>query len=318
MKKPILILGICLALQAALALGVNLARTDYGAYKPMETLLSFDAGAVDGIRIEQGEAQKVVLTRAQGSWRVSSAPEFPADQDNVAAFLKKLAGLKKGWPVATTAGAAKRFKVAENDCERKITLSADGKSIATLFVGTSPGFRKIHGRRKGENAVYALVFNDYDAGAKAEVWIDKKVLNHREAEIARVRTAGFSLLRSEEGKLSVEGIDPDTEETDGAEAERLVRKIAELRIRSVLGTEARPVYRRDDPVFDYTLELSAGNPESYVFSKPSDADHYVLKASHRKEYFAVDAWVVDGIRQTDRSKLVRKKSAGQARQNEKS
>ena len=51
MKRWSILLGICLAVQMALAVGVNLARTDYTAFEPTETLLSADPKTVDDIRI---------------------------------------------------------------------------------------------------------------------------------------------------------------------------------------------------------------------------------------------------------------------------
>jgi hypothetical protein len=306
MNRWIIYLGICLLAQVALAISVNLAQTDYSAFKPMETLLSFDAKMVDDILIEQDDEQRVKLKKLEERWNVFSMNNFQADKDKVEAFLDKLAELKKGWPVATTNTAAKRFKVAENNFERKITLSKEGKNIDTLFIGTSPGFRKIHARRNDEDSIYAVNFNDYEAGTRHEDWIDKGVLTHKTSEILRVQLPDFSLLRQDEN-LIVEGIDASTEDTVAEEADRLVRKIADLRIRTVLGIDAKPEYNQDNPVFRYTLVLSSGDSEEYVFSKPKDADDYVLKPSHCEEYFKVDNWVVDSLMEIDRSKLVRKK-----------
>jgi hypothetical protein len=305
MNRWSIYLGICLAVQVALAVGANLARTDYSAFKPMETLLSFDAKMVDAILIEQNGEQQVTLKKEEGRWRVSQINNFQADQDKVKDFLGKLSELKKGWPVATTT-AAKRFKVAEDDYERKITLSKDGKNIDTLFIGTSPSFRKIHARQKDEKSVYAVHFSSYEASTKPEDWIDTGILKHPASGISRAEFPDFTLSR-QDGKLTVEGIDGDAEEAVAEEADRLLRKIADLRIRTILGTEAKPEYNQDSPVFRYTLVLSSGDPEEYVYSKPKEADGYVLKTSHRKEYFKVDNWVVDGIKEIGRSKLVRKK-----------
>jgi hypothetical protein len=305
MNRWSILLGICLAIQIGLAVGVNLARTDYGAFEPMETILSFNSKTVDSIHI-QGDEKRVELTKQEGRWRVSSLNNFQADQNKVDAFLDKLAELKKGWPVATTTAAAKRFKVAEKNFERKIDLAQGGKNITTLYLGTSPSFQKVHARNRDEESVYAVQFNDYEAGATPEDWIDNEILQHPASDILRVQLPDFSLSRQDEN-LFVEGLDENTEETVTEEAERLLRKIAGLRIRTVLGGEATFETNRDHPVFKYTLVLTSGDSEEYMFSKPKDAGHYVLKTSYREEYFEVDDWIVDGIKEIDRSKLVRKK-----------
>lgn len=308
MRRWSILLGFCLALQVALAIGVNRAQTDYSTFKPMETMLSIEAQAIDEIRIEKEDQRQVELTKQKGKWRVLQLNNFPADQDKIEDFLKTLAALKKGWPVATTTAAQKRFKVAENSFERRITLSYAGRNIDTLYIGSSPSFRKVHARSKGDDAVYAVKFNDYEAGAKPEDWIDKGILKHQASEIKSVQIADFILSRLGEN-LVVEGIDKRTEETVAEEAERLVKKIANLRIRNVLGTTVKPDYNQDRPILSYTIVLSSGDSEKYVFSKPQDADYYVLKPSHREEYFKVDAWSVDEIKKIGRSKLVREKGS---------
>jgi hypothetical protein len=315
MNRWSILLGICLAIQIGLAVVVNLARTDYGAFEPMETILSFNSKTVDSIHI-QGDDKRVELTKQEGRWRVSLLNHFQADQDKVEAFLDKLAELKKGWPVATTTAAAKRFKVAEKNFERKIALFRGSENMATLYIGTSPSFQKVHARNRDEESVYAVQFNDYDAGAKPEDWIDKEILKHQASDILRVQLPDFSLSRQDEN-LFVEGLDENTEETVTEEAERLLRKIAGLGIRTVLGGEATFESNQEQPVFKYTLVLSSGDSEEYVFSKPKDAGHYILKTSYREEYFEVDDWIVDGIKEIDRSKLVRKKMMKKRQQKKK-
>ena len=237
MKKWSILLGICLAVQIALAVGVNLARTDYSAFEPTETLLSVEPKIVDGIHI-QGNDEQVELTKQEGKWSVASMDNFQADQDKVKAFLDKLLTLKKGWPVATTSAAAKRFKTAEENFECKITLFRGNKEIDTLYIGTSPGFRKVHARDKDKEPVYAVNFNDYEAGTKPEDWIDKGVLKHQVSDISCVQMPDFSLCRRD-GKLDVEAIDENKEETAAEEAEELIRKIEGIGIRSVLGGEVK-------------------------------------------------------------------------------
>jgi hypothetical protein len=240
---------------------------------------------------------------------ISELEGFPADHDKVEGFLNDLKELKKGLPVGTTAGAVKRFRVAEDDFERRIVLYSGNENNATLYVGTSPSFRKVHARIPGEDRVYAVEFDAYEAGVKPEDWIDKDVLSHKPSDIIRVELPNLTLIRKEE-TLFVEDIDGETEETIEDAARRLLDHVAGLRIRSVLGTEAEAEYNQDDPAFQYKLDLVSGDSESYVFSRPKDADYYVLKPSHRDEYFKVDTWVLDRIKETERQTLVLKNDKG--------
>ena len=107
MKKWITILSTLLVLQIVLAVGLHMGREDYGAFDPEEKLLSFEAGAVDGIQIDGEGDQRLVLEKQDGLWRLSELSGFPANQGSVERLVERLAGLDKGWPVATTGGAAK-------------------------------------------------------------------------------------------------------------------------------------------------------------------------------------------------------------------
>lgn len=310
MKKWITILSALLILQIVLAVSLNLAREDYRAFDPQEKLLSFDAGTVDGIQIDGEGEEGLVLKKRDGLWQLPALSGFPADQGSVDRLLEKLAGLEKGWPVATTAGAARRFKVAEAAFERRLTLSQGGETRATLYVGTSPGFRKVHVRVPDQDDIHAVEFSAFEAGVKPGDWTDKAALAHKAADILRAELPGFTLQR-QDGRLTVDGL-REGEETVEDEAKRLLDGLSGLRIRAVLGTEAKPEYRQGEPALRYTLGLGSGEAQTYVFSKPEGGDHYVLKASHRDEFFSVDAWTVDRIEEVTRDTLVRSTAEDEA------
>ncbi len=121
MKNGIFILSGLLAAQLVLATVLNLSGEDYGVFQVEEKLLSFKRQAVDGLRIEDG-TDTVVLKKQVGKWLLPSIGDFPASQGDVERLLDKLAALEKGWPVARTSGAARRFAVDEEQFERKLTL----------------------------------------------------------------------------------------------------------------------------------------------------------------------------------------------------
>jgi hypothetical protein len=308
MTKRIIILGGLLVLQIAVAVGLNVSKQDYRTFELEENLLSFDAEAVDRIRIDGDADTHVILHKQDNQWRLPGLHDFPADQGNVKHLIERLAQLKKGWPVATTPGAAKRFKVAETSFERKLTLSQSEEALATLYVGTSPGFRKVHVRLPVEDDVYAVEFNTYEVGVKPEDWIDKAILTHPADDIQRVELPGFT-LQQQDDKLEVVGLAED-EETIKDEAKRLLDHIAELNIRAVLDPDSASDHPQDTPELRYTLALKSGETQTYAFSKPQDkdADYYVLTASPRDESFQVDTWSVDQIKGATRDKLVRKKT----------
>ena len=303
MKNSVLILGVLLTLQLALAVSLNLGRDRHRAFEPEEKLLNVDAGEVDTIRIDGGDGDHVTLERQEGEWRLPELSGFPANQADVDRLINRLADLDKGWPVATTGSASRRFKVADTAFERKLTLSKGDRAMAALFVGTSPGFRKVHVRVPGEDAIYAVEFSAFEANVKPDDWIDKGVLAQPADGIQWVDLPDLSLKRKD-GGLVVADLQ-EGEETVDDEARRLLERIAGLRVRGVLGTEEKQEYRQDRPELRYRIALESGDEQTYVFSKPDEADYYVLKASQRDEYFKVDTWDVDPLREAGRNNLVR-------------
>lgn len=302
MKRWIPILSGLLGAQVVLALAVNLTGEDYGAYQATEKLLAFDKESVDGLRIEDAE-NSVVLKSRNGKWLLPEREDFPVSGGDVERLLNKLSSLEKGWPVATTSGAARRFKVSEEEFERKLTLLSKNETLAELYVGTSPGFRKVHVRPGDKDAVFGVGFNAWEANAEADDWIDKEILRLDESEIAAVEMPGF-VLRREEGTLKVQGL-TEEEQTNEEEARAFVGKLAGLRIQSLLGTEAKPEYRQDDPELELKIKREGGDVLAYRFSKPEEGAHYVLKRSDLEHYFKVPEFTVDPIKETARTKLVR-------------
>jgi hypothetical protein len=306
MKIWITILAAVLALQVVVAVGVNMSQHDYRAFEAEGNLLAFDMKTVDRIRIDGDAGASVLLDKQENQWRLPELNDFPADQGNVKRLLERLAKLEKGLPVATTQGAAKRFKVAKASFERKLTLLQDDQAQATLYVGTSPDFRKVHVRLPDESDIRSVEFNTYEVGVKPEDWIDKAILAYKADDIKRVVLSDFT-LQQQDDKLVVSGLAED-EETVENETKRLFDRIAGLNIRSVLNMTEAPNEGQDEAALRYTIDLKSGETREYRFSKPAEADDYVLKVSHRDELFQVDTWLVDTIKEVTRDKLVRKKA----------
>ncbi len=301
MKSRIMVLSGALAAQLVLAAVLNLTGEEYGAFQAEEKLLSFNKQELDGLRIEDG-TDSVVLKKQGGKWLLPVIGDYPASQRNVNRLLDKLAAMEKGWPVAKTRGAAQRFAVHEDQFERKLVLLSDDDTQATLYVGSSPGFRKVYVRRGDGDEIFAVDFNTWEADAKADNWIDKNILALDESNVERVEMPGL-ILQREDGKLQVVDLG-EKEQTNGEESRALLGKLTGLRIQSLLGTEAKPEYRQDEPTLELKMTRSSGEVLSYRFSRPEDASFYVLKRSDLDYYFKVAEYMVDPVRETTREKLV--------------
>jgi hypothetical protein len=301
MDKWIKLLSVLLGVQLLLALVVNLSGEEQGAFQAKEKLLSFDEQVVDGLQIA-ADGHALVLRKRDGRWLLPDNGDFPAEQASVKRLLDSLAGLRQGWPVATTSAAVRRFKVADDEFQTRITLLQEDQTLARLFLGTSPGFRKVHVRPADEDAVFAVAFNSWEASAEADDWIDKEILNLDPDGVRQVELPGVVLQRQEDG-LQVTELG-DQERTNGEEADSLLSKLTGLRVQSLLGTRAEPAYRLDTPDLEIELEREQGEPLVYRFSKPEAESYYVLKRSDLDYYFKVPEFSVKPILEMDRQMLV--------------
>jgi hypothetical protein len=306
MKKWIPILSLLLVAQLAAALAVNLAGEGHGAFRAEEPLLVFDKTLVDRLSIE-GAAQSVLLERQEGRWRLPELGDFPADSDSVQALLGKLSSLKKGWPVATTAGAARRFKVDDDLFERRLTLWSGGEQVAELYVGTSPGFRKVHVRPAGEEAVLAAAFNAWEASPKPDDWIDKDLLRLSEGDIQTVELPGLRLER--EGKMLKPADLASGEEADDQAIRSLIGQLANLRIQSLIGSGDRPDYAQDEPDLQLAITRKDGARLVYRFFKPDEGSFYALQRSDLPYWLKVADFTVKAVEEAQRDKLVRRATA---------
>ncbi len=303
MTKWIYLLGGLLGVQLVLAVVFNSTDREYGAFQAEQRLLVFDKRAVDGLRLEDGQ-ERLVLARRDGQWLLPEYGDFPLGQSSVDGLLDKLASLEKGWPVATTGSALRRFKVSDDQFERKLTLLSKGTTVAELYVGTSPGFRKVHVRPVQDDKVYSVGLDSWELEASADAWIDKGVLAVAESDVQQIELAGVVVQRGEDGELRVAGLD-EGEQTDVDEARALLGKLSGLRVQSLLGDEAKPEYQQDSPTLEFKVTRQDDEVLTFRFTKLQDGGDYVVKRSDVDHYFKVAGFTLDALREVSRDKLVR-------------
>jgi hypothetical protein len=268
-----------------------------------QALLVFDKSAVDKLVIEGPDKTRIELLRRGGTdgkgaaWSVAQAGDFPADTSQVEQALGRLHGIAAGAPVATSGEAAERFKVADHDFERRITVEAAGKPLATLLLGRSQGARQTYARKAGANQVHSIDLAAHELPARADDWLDKAVLRTPLSDIAGMATDGLDLSRAVPADASTstrgapasaasaaapawqaQGLKPH-ERLDDAAAERLAQALADLRFSGLRGRDEQArkdlggvelavvVRRRDGQRIDYTVrKLPAGDDRALLVS----------------------------------------------------
>ena len=208
------ILSGLFAVQVMVAAGIYIGSQTTSAEKPKIALLEAEQGQVDHITVENGDGKQAVLTKVDGQWQLPDYHQLPAKQGKVAQVLAKLSSTKTGWPVATSASSQDRFKVSENNFQSRITLAQGDKELQQLYLGSSPGFRRLHVRRGEEQEVYAVELDAHNYPVDAEKWLDRTLVQPK-GDIIALEGPDFMLgkqdgewkLAEAEGELVTEKLD---------------------------------------------------------------------------------------------------------------
>jgi len=297
-------LGALLVFQLVLAMFLDVRSVSLSPAAAQGPLLNFSQADVSRIRITSEGKQTVVLEKTAKGWRIPSLWDFPAAEFRVSDLLTKLAGLQKRLPVATSQSALKRFKVADDAYERRVTVEGDKGRLATLYVGESPSFRRVFVRAGDDKVVYEAEIAPFDVSDKADDWSDRNALHLKEKDVQRIELPGIILARDEQGAWKLAGLGAG-ENLDQLAVDDVVRKVSDLNFLSVLGKQDKPEYKQQKPVFQYKVRLASDETLTYRISKPEKGDDYVLKASNSPYYFSASKYTLDGLTDIKRASLIK-------------
>jgi len=274
-----LLVGL-LAIQVLL---IGLVSLGSGSDESVEHFLSFDPDAVSALTISDAEGGSVKLSRTGSGWRIDDT--LPADATRIAEAIESLMTGTATWPVATSTSSQTRFEVTEEGFQRRLEFRADDTVLADVYLGTSPGFRRVHARSADEDAVYSIDFAVHEVPAEVDEWLDKNLL--QTGEISLVALADGSRLARADGG---EGWLIDGQAADREAAQKVIDRIEGL---SVLGlSEGAAVnlgQARTVSVVD-----AEGNHE-LTFRHNEEQDEYVLASDRWERDFVVASYIVEQI-----------------------
>lgn len=311
MKTMISILAVVAVVQVGLAVWAFSGKTQLSGQAASSALLNFDKAQVDQVVI-RGDDKTIELSKQDGLWQTAEA--FPLDAGKMDSLLDKLASLKYGLPVATSAESLKRFNVADDEFERRILLKKSGDTVAELFLGSGSGVRKSHLRNADQQAVYVAEIGSYDLPLTDGEWQDKTVLQIAKDDVTGIKLGDLNLSLIEEK--------PDTPAAAAKEAantgtsvnpkrwkavslaegntlnqaaiNEALSSFDTLRFSKVLGKEAKPEYGLDKPELTVSLIHKDGE-RGYQFAKLKDSDGYVVKVTDRDEYFELAGFTTKSL-----------------------
>lgn len=308
MSRSIKLLLLLVVLQAGLVAWVHLEGDAPDPFKADTPLVAVEVDSVDTLTIEQPGERLLRLKRKGGQWVLPDKGDFPVVPAKFAEFADKLVGAKRSWPVGRTMVAARQFKVTLDAFERRVRFLKGEEVLGDVYLGSSPGFRKVHARLDGDEHTYAIDFNAFDAPVDPAQWYDTETLKTPVENIARIDLEAFALT-AQDGGFQVEGL-RENERTDGEPVEDLVKRVSELAFADVLGDDGRARFEAGKPVVQYTVELKEGTTIVHAVAAPEDSNRYILKSSAQPYYFEVEKERFDKLRDTSRVQVVKGADAG--------
>lgn len=279
------LLAVLLCVQLLVVAGVLYLDSADSASNAGELLLDFSADSVDKIVVSESEAQVTVRKGSEG-WVVGD--QLPADDEKIAGVLEKLAGLRGGWPVATSPSTQDRFEVARENHQRHIALYQGEALAAELYLGSSPGYRRVHARQEGSDDIFSVDFSTFEAPTGTDDWLDKTLLGAA-GDITKIsRDRVWALTKSADGwVLDTSSAAAGTADQDAATG--VAERLSNLRVMGV----ADAVAQEQAPIVMTVADTQGDHVMS--FWHDSEEDEYVVASNRVDGQFTVASYIAEQI-----------------------
>lgn len=264
MTKTVKTLATLLVLQGALFFWFSAERQGGGSDKN-KNLLAIELSSVNKIVVSGGEKDSCEIVKAKGVWILPSYYDFPVSASKVESLTQVLGGLKKSWPAGRTLLAAKQFLTTKEKFEKKIDLYKGEELLTTLYIGSSPSFKKVHLRVEGDDNTYVGAFSSYEYPSKNEAWADPSLYRVLKSDLASFEKGNLKLVASEDGKSFSWSDLTSSERMNRTEANLIVNAAIHPRFTKVLGTKD---YKTGKKVLSYKLMTRSGSSMEFNFFRP--------------------------------------------------
>ena len=270
-----------------------------GVVEAQPLLADFSADSVTTLTVEDSDGNIAELERAETGWVVTGTDGFSADISKVNTLLSDLEALSTGRVVAETASSHARLQVADDDFNRKVTLTHDG-SEEIILIGSQASGSATHMRHADTDTVYLTNgISPFEVNAPINTWIEPTYVNHNADDIDRFQlenaNGSFEFARDEDGNWTWADL-PEGGELDASQINLLVSRFTTVRMTRPLGKTSQAAYGLDTPQATVQAILSDGSDVSFAvgaedadgtfFAKYSESDFYVTVAA-----FTVEAMV---------------------------
>jgi hypothetical protein len=284
MNRLTTLLTLLLVIQLLLAAALFWPRDNPGESDARSPLLALDPDTVDRVVISSTD-DSLLLRRENGRWVMPDYHNLPAQESRVDRALDALPSLSRGWAVAGTESAAERFEVSPGIFQRKIEYFSGEQADGAIYIGTSPGFRKVHVSPADDGRVYAVEFNAFELPVTGGEWLDKSLLQLE--QVRAVNGLDYAIRRRDDSWIGDNGKIPATGEVDS-----LINGLSGLRVTGVADIATAGMLA--DVPAPPTLSVESGDG-SYEFRLYEIEENYYIKRSDIPVFFSLGAFDHDRL-----------------------
>lgn len=275
------VLSVLLVLQLAVTIALYWPReAPQGAASAL--VPDTDMAAVSELVIS-GDDAEVLLTRAGAGWMLESG--MPADSVKVDTLLRALLESDPGYAIANSDSAAGRFEVAEANYQRRVTLTLDGGSSRSVYIGSSPAFRKVHARAEGSSDIHVIELNSYDAPTGAASWLDRGLLAMDNVDALLVADRRFSLIDDA-------WEDEDGDAADAEAAENLVQALSALQVSGLATAEDQALAEAGNLALELTVNQ---REEAATFTLRENDGRHFIRSSRYEPLFTISNYDAERV-----------------------
>jgi len=283
MNTKITLLAILLVLQMMLVFTLVLDTSS--SEQDSQRWLEFAAESVDKVRMNDAD-NEVELHRIDGVWQVGA---LKADEGKLMELLQKLQDIEAPWPVAASTSSRERFEVAADKYQRRIQLVADDSVILELYLGTSPGFQRVHARKSDQDEIYSVELSNYELPVETSGWMDKALLSTAEpldeVTVTLADRTSHRLRRDAEGWLYNDG---------AAEQDAAATYVNRFKTLEVLGSADAGLAGAANEVAEIELLWPGGSKRIFV---TQHEEEYLLRQDQGS--FKVATYIAEQLLLTD-------------------
>jgi len=268
--------------------------------KSDQVLIKLDTNKIDSITIKDEKNKTLTLKKTDNGWMLPDYHQLAVDQGLLEQLFEKLIAIQTDWPVASSPGAAERFQVSQDKFKRHITFNTTDESTSELYLGDSPGLRKIYARNAKDSNIYVVELGLYLASSEAERWFDKRLLKVRKG-IDTIQGVDFIVTsQADNWRLKDQ---QENESIDQTRLDKLINALEYPQVNAV--ADADKVNQLKDKKADthYTIQVGA-DEISYDYYRLND--DVILKSSLSELYFIVPIYVTENLLGINRDGLLKK------------